>query len=511
MHPNPKLLPLDEIAELTHSKNGTHDNGYPAVLSPDIERCTTPAEVLEYARKRGLRIVDYKFTDLLGRWHHFSMPIHQLEEGLFQEGLGFDGSSIRAFQEIHESDMILFPDPASAMVDPAMQIPTLSIVCNIHDPVSGEPYSKDPRLVARKAEQYLAESGIADVSYWGPEAEFFIFDGIRFGYETGRAFFEIESNLASWETGRKHDDRHGANLGYRPELKSGYFRVPPVDSFQDWRSEAILRMTAAGIDVEVHHGEVASGGQMEIDLKYSSLVKMADQMQLYKYILKNTAVAHGKTLTFMPKPMYGDNGSGMHCHQSLWKDGTNLFYDAGGYSGLSETAMHYIGGILKHTPALLAICAPTTNSYKRLVPGYEAPVMLAYSSRNRSACIRIPVYSNNPSAIRIEYRCPDPSANPYLAFAAMLLAGIDGIINRIDPGSPMDIDLFEEDAPAVQQVPGSLTEVLDCLEKDHEFLLRGGVFTEGLIESYIRWKMKNEVDVLRLRPHPVEYMLYYDV
>lgn len=511
MSPIPRLLPIQEIAAINAAGNGNGAKPKLGSIHPGIERCSTPAEVIEFARKRDLAIVDYKFTDLLGRWHHFSTPIHHLEESLFMEGLGFDGSSIRAFQTIHESDMILFPDPATAVVDPAMEIPTLSLVCNINDPITRAPYAKDPRFIAAKAESYLVKSGIADTSYWGPEAEFFVFDGIRFGYETGRAFFEIESDMAEWKSGREHDARFGANLGYRPALKSGYFRVPPVDSLQDWRSEAILRMTLAGIDVEVHHGEVASGGQMEIDLKYSSLVRMADTLQQYKYILKNTAVAHGKTLTFMPKPMYGDNGSGMHSHQSLWKGGKNLFYDADGYSGLSEMALHYIGGILKHTPALLAICAPTTNSYKRLVPGYEAPVMMAYSMRNRSACVRIPVYSNSPSAIRIEYRCPDPSANPYLAFAAMLMAGLDGVINRIDPGKPMDIDLFEDDAPEIPQVPGSLDAVLDHLEADHDFLLRGGVFTEDVIATWIDWKRKNEVDALRLRPHPVEYVMYYDV
>ncbi|HSO27427.1 MAG TPA: type I glutamate--ammonia ligase [Anaerolineales bacterium] len=507
-----RMLPIDEIVELaTADRNGRDRKDPLKELKPVLNTCTTPAEVLEYARIRNLQIVDFKFTDLLGRWHHFSMPIYHLTEGIFTEGLGFDGSSIRAFQEIHESDMILFPDPTTATVDPAMVTPTLSIVCNINDPITKAPYNKDPRYVALKAERFLVESGIADASYWGPEAEFFVFDGIRFGYDTGRAFFEIESDMASWESGRRHESRFGANLGYRPELKRGYFRVPPTDSLQDWRSEAIMRMVAAGIDVEVHHGEVASAGQMEIDLRYGPLVRMADHLQLYKYILKNTAVAHGKTVTFMPKPMFGDNGSGMHCHQSLWKDGVNLFYSADGYAGLSETALHYIGGMLKHTPALLALVAPTTNSYKRLVPGYEAPVMMAYSSRNRSACVRIPVYSNSPDAIRMEYRCPDPSANPYLAFAAMLMAGIDGIINKIDPGLPMDIDLFEDEAPAVTQVPGSLEAVLQCLEDDHEFLLRGDVFTTDLIHSWVDWKRKNEVDVLRLRPHPVEYVMYYDV
>jgi len=504
MKPTGSMLPLDEIINLAFGST-------PDTLSPDIERCATPSDVMDYAKKRKLSIVDFKFTDLLGRWHHFSMPIHHLDESAFREGLGFDGSSIRAFQDIHESDMILFPDPATAIVDPAMMIPTLSIVCNIHDPITGAPYNKDPRYVALKAEKYLASLDIADTSYWGPEAEFFVFDGIRFGYTTGGGFFQIESDMADWEKGRSHDGRFGANLGYRPEAKRGYFRVPPVDSLQDWRSEAITRMLAAGIDVEVHHGEVATAGQMEIDLKYAPLVRMADTLQHYKYILKNTAVYYGKTLTFMPKPMFGDNGSGMHCHQSLWKDGKNLFYDADGYAGLSELGMYYIGGILKHTPALLAICAPSTNSYKRLVPGYEAPVMMAYSSRNRSACVRIPVYSNSPSAIRIEYRSPDPSTNPYLAFAAMMLAGIDGIQNKIDPGQPMDIDLFEDDAPDVEQVPGSLEEVLKHLENDHDFLLKGDVFTEDVIESWISWKRKNEVDALRLRPHPIEYEMYYDI
>jgi len=507
-----KLIPLEEMATYAYATNGNGKKpSGTGLLSPNIDRCKTPQDVLDFARKRALNIVDFKFTDLLGRWHHFSMPVHHLDGELFEEGLGFDGSSIRAFQDIHESDMVLFPDPTTAIVDPAMEIPTLSIVCNIHDPITKAPYNKDPRYVAYKAEKYLASTGIADNSYWGPEAEFFVFDGIRFGYETGRAFFEIESDMASWESGRSHESRFGANLGYRPEQKRGYYRVPPVDMLQDWRSEAILRMTTAGIDVEIHHGEVASAGQMEIDLKYGSLVQQADTLQLYKYILKNTAVAYGKTLTFMPKPMFGDNGNGMHCHQSLWKDGKNLFYDADGYACLSETGMHYVGGILKHTPALLAICAPSTNSYKRLVPGYEAPVMMAYSSRNRSACVRIPVYSTSPNAIRIEYRCPDPSTNPYLAFSAMMMAGIDGIVNKIDPGQPMDIDLFEEDAPEVEQVPGSLDAVLDCLEEDHEFLLRGDVFTADLIETWINWKRKNEVDALRLRPHPIEYEMYYDV
>ncbi len=505
----PKLRSIDEAAELANP-NGRDAQTAPRV-TPEIERCTSPDEVIAYAEQRGLRIVDYKFTDMLGRWHHFSMPIHHLNEEAFTEGIGFDGSSIRAFQEIHESDMILLPDPTSAIVDPAMEIATLSLVCNIRDPITGAPYTRDSRYIAAKAEQFLAKSGIADTSVWGPEAEFFVFDGVRFDYQSGSAFFEIESDMGHWQSGRGFNERFGANLGYRPELKRGYYRVPPVDTLQDFRSEAILRMITAGVDVEVHHGEVGSGGQMEIDLKYAPLVQMADQIMLYKYILKNTAVAHNKTVTFMPKPMFGDNGNGMHCHQSLWKDDLNLFYDPDGYASLSEMAHHYIGGILKHTPALLAFCAPTTNSYKRLVPGYEAPVMMAFSNRNRSACIRIPVYSRSPSAIRIEYRCPDPSANPYLAFAAVLMAGIDGIINKIDPGAPMDVDLYENGASGVPQVPGSLPAVLEHLAEDHEFLLRGDVFTEDLIEAWIDWKTEHEVDAVRLRPHPMEYILYYDV
>lgn len=477
-----------------------------------LERCSTPEEVIAFAKKSGAQIVDYKFIDLLGRWHHFSVPVGYLDEDAFTEGLGFDGSSIRAFQHIHQSDMLLFPDPTTAIMDPMLSIPTLSIICNISDPTTGAPYTRDPRYVARKAEKFLTDSGIADTSFWGPESEFFVFDGVRYDYRTAGGFFEILSNMGSWESGRAHDSQFDSkNLGYRPEVKGGYFRVPPVDALQDWRSEVILKMIQAGIDVEVHHGEVGTAGQLEIDLRFKTLVHMADTVTLYKYIIKNAAAASGKTATFMPKPMFGDNGSGMHTHQSLWKDGVNLFYDKDGYASLSELALHYIGGILKHTPALLAFCAPTTNSYKRLVPGYEAPVMMAYSGRNRSACVRIPAYSNSPKAVRAEYRCPDPSSNPYIAFSAMLMAGLDGIINKIDPGQPMEMDLYETDVPGVQQVPGSLDAVLDHLEADHDFLLRGGVFTQDLIDSWVSWKRLNEVDAIRLRPHPYEYMMYYDV
>lgn len=498
-----KIQPLDEIVKAVYgngSSNGT----------PTFQQLKTAEEVIEYAKAHRLLIIDFKFSDLFGRWHHFSMPIHYLTLELFEEGLGFDGSSIRAFQGIHESDMLLFPDPTTAVVDPMLETPTLSITCNISDPLTGKPYNKDPRYVAMKAEKFLADSGIAEVSYWGPEAEFFVFDGVSFDYQTRGAHFEIDSDMGTWEQRRGYDSRHGANLGYRPEAKRGYFRVPPVDRLQDWRSEAILRMMGVGIDVEVHHGEVAAAGQQEIDLKYTTLVRSADQLQWYKYILKNVAVAHGKTVTFMPKPMYEDNGSGMHCHQSLWTNSTNVFYDESGYAGLSQQALWYIGGIIKHTPALLALVAPTTNSYKRLVPGYEAPVMMAYSHRNRSACIRIPAYSNSASAKRIEYRSPDPTANPYLAFSAMLMAGLDGIMNKIDPGDPMDLDLYEADVE-VPQVPGALDQVLDALEADHDFLLRGDVFTQDLIDSWIDWKRKYEVDAIRMRPHPYEYSLYYDM
>jgi glutamine synthetase len=504
-----KLKALDELIELA---NGGHlkGNGKFPAISPDITVCQTPKEVIEFAQSRGLMIADVKFTDLFGRWHHFSMPIQYITEDIFEDGLGFDGSSIRAFQDIHESDMILFPDPASAVVDPVLDVPTLSLTCNIHDPITLEPYNKDVRYIAQKAEAFLISEGIADVSYWGPEAEFFVFDGVSFDYQTRGAHFTIESDMGSWEARRGFSQRFGPNLGYRPEMKRGYFRVPPVDKLQDWRSEAILRMMTVGIDVEVHHGEVASAGQQEIDLKYTTLTRSADQMQWYKYILKNTAVAWGKTVTFMPKPMFEDNGSGMHTHQSLWKGGSNLFFDPNGYASLSQTALYYIGGILKHTPSLLALCAPTTNSYKRLVPGYEAPVMMAYSQRNRSACIRIPVYSASESSKRIEYRSPDPTANPYMAFAAMVMAGVDGIINEIDPGGPMDLDLYESEVE-VPQVPGSLTEVLDNLEADHEFLMRGDVFTPDVIDVFIEWKRKQEVDAIRMRPHPYEYALYYDM
>ena len=503
------LRSIEEVARLVYGENSKAEGEVP-IITPHVERCETPREVLQYAAKRGLGIVDFKFTDLFGRWHHFSTPIHYLGEELFDEGIGFDGSSIRAFQDIHESDMILLPDPSTAIVDPILEVPTLSLICNIYDPETREPYNKDARRVAQKAERFLVESGIADVSHWGPEAEFFVFAGVSFNYQPSRAHFQIESDMGNWENRRGHDGRWGPNLGYRSEIKRGYYRVPPVDKLQDWRSQAILRLMTDGIDVEVHHGEVASAGQQEIDLRYAPLLHAADQLQWYKYILKNVAVAYGKTVTFMPKPMYEDNGSGMHCHLSLWKGDSNLFYSEKGYSGLSQEALWYIGGILHHTPALLGLVAPTTNSYKRLVPGYEAPVMMAFSKRNRSACVRIPVYSASAESKRIEYRCPDATGNPYLTFAAILMAGIDGILNKIDPGEPMDLDLYETEV-AVQQVPGSLEEVLAHLEADHEFLLRGDVFTRDVIETWIDWKRKNDIDAIRMRPHPYEYEMYYDI
>ena len=456
-----------------------------------------------------LAMVDFKFVDLPGVWQHFSIPVEQFTDDLFSDGIGFDGSSIRGFQHIHESDMLLLPDPSTAIVDPACTVPTLSLVCNVLDPLTRRPYTRDPRYVAQKAERYLTDSGIADISYWGPEAEFFVFDNIRYDAGAQFAYHYVDSEEGIWNSGAD-----GApNLGHRPRWKEGYFPVAPVDTLQDLRSEMVLKMIAAGIDVEVHHHEVATAGQNEIDMRFGPLTQMADSLMLYKYIIKNTARAHGKTATFMPKPLFGDNGSGMHCHQSLWKSGENLFFDAKGYALISKTALWYIGGLLAHSPALLAFCAPTTNSYRRLVPGFEAPVNLIYSQRNRSAGVRIPVYSTSPKSKRIEYRCPDASCNPYLAFAAMLMAGLDGIRNRIDPGKPLDKDLYDlepEDAAKIKQVPGSLSEALDALEADHDFLFAGDVFTRDLIEMWIGYKREKEVDPMRLRPHPYEFYLYYD-
>ncbi len=476
---------------------------------PAVDVAPSPARVIEMARARGVQIVDLRFTDLFGMWQHFSIPVGELKPALFEEGIGFDGSSIRGFQHIHESDMILKADPATPAVDPLSRVPTLLLACDVYDPQTRARYTRDPRYVAQKAEAHLKATGIATISYFGPEAEFFVFDDVRYDQTANTSYYYVDSGEGAWNTGREEKP----NLGFKPRYKEGYFPVPPSDSLQDFRSELVLKMQEVGIEVEVHHHEVATAGQCEIDMRYAGLVKMADQMQLYKYLVKMLARAHFKTATFMPKPLFGDNGSGMHTHQSLWKDGKNLFYDPEGYANISEIARWYIGGLLKHSPALLAICAPTTNSYRRLVPGYEAPVNLVYSKRNRSAAVRIPIYSSNPKAVRIEYRPPDPTANPYLAHAAMLMAGLDGIKNKIDPGEPMDVDLYElppSKAAKVKQVPGSLDLALAALEKDHGFLLEGGVFTTDLIETYIETKRKKDVDYIRLRPHPSEFYLYYD-
>ncbi|MBI3596332.1 MAG: type I glutamate--ammonia ligase [Nitrospirae bacterium] len=465
-------------------------------------------EVLEFAKKNRVEAVDLKFVDFPGMWQHFTIPVEEMTEALFKEGSGFDGSSIRGWQAINNSDMLVIPDPNTAIIDPFCQVPTLSMVCDILDPITQEPYSRDPRYVAKKAESYLLKSKLGDVSYFGPEAEFFIFDGARFDQNTHSGYYFIESEEGVWNAGKD-----GGNLGYKPRHKEGYFPVPPTDSQQDIRTEMIVEMRKAGIVVEKQHHEVATAGQAEIDMRYDSLVRMADKMLLYKYIVKNVAKRHGKTVTFMPKPLFGDNGTGMHTHQSIWKDGKPLFAGKE-YAGISKTCLHYIGGILKHAPALAAFTNPTTNSYKRLTPGFEAPVFLAYSSRNRSASVRIPMYSANPKAKRIEVRFPDPACNPYLGFAAMLMAGIDGIENKIDPGLPMDKDLYDlepEEAAKIPTMPGSLDDALDNLEKDHAFLLKGGVFTNDVVETWIQYKREKEVDPMRLRPHPYEFFLYYDV
>ncbi|MBV8194281.1 MAG: type I glutamate--ammonia ligase [Candidatus Dormibacteraeota bacterium] len=469
----------------------------------------TPREVIRRAQEIGVQIVDFRFTDLVGSWQHFSVPVGELSDSIFSEGIGFDGSSIRGFQKIHESDMLLFPDPSRTFFDPCLEVPTLSIVCDIKDPLTLQPYSRDPRFVARKAEEFLVKSGIADTSYWGPECEFYIFNSVRYDQNSHEGYYFIDSEEGIWNTGKNGT----ANLGFRPRYKEGYFPVPPVDKLQDLRSKIVLALIDSGVPIEVHHHEVGTAGQAEIDMRFDTLVSMADKVLVYKYIVKNVAYRNGYTATFMPKPLYGDNGSGMHTHQSLWKDGTPLFYDKDGYALLSDTARWYIGGLLTHAPALLAFAAPTTNSYRRLVPGYEAPIKLAYSARNRSACVRIPTYSSAPAARRLEFRSPDPMCNPYLAFSAMLMAGLDGVRRKIEPPKPVDADLYElegAEAETVKDLPGSLTEVLDALEADQQFLLEGDVFTSDLIETYLAYKREREVDPVALRPHPYEFYLYYD-
>jgi glutamine synthetase len=469
------------------------------------------AEVLKYIKENDVVFVDVRFCDLPGVMQHFNVPAASVDESFFADGAMFDGSSIRGFQAIHESDMKLLPDVTTAYIDPFRFEKTLVMNFSIRDPFTNEPYSRDPRNVAAKAQAYLAATGIADTCFFGPEAEFYVFDSVRFETKQNQAFHYIDSIEGAWNTGR---DEEGGNLGYKTRYKGGYFPVSPVDQMADLRDDMVLKLQEVGLKVERAHHEVGTAGQMEINYTFNTLLAAGDDLMKFKYVIKNTGWDAGKSVTFMPKPLFGDNGSGMHCHQSLWKDGKPLFYDERGYGGLSDVARWYIGGILHHAPSLLAFTNPTVNSFHRLVPGYEAPVNLVYSQRNRSACIRIPITGTNPKAKRIEFRCPDPSSNPYLAFAAMLMAGIDGIQKKIEPPAPVDKDLYElapDEAKDVPQVPASLTEVLDALEADHDYLTAGGVFTKDLIETWIDYKRSAEVDYVRLRPHPAEFELYYDI
>lgn len=469
----------------------------------------TPKQVIDMAKEKGARVVDIRFMDFPGTWQHFSVPFCELTESSFEEGFGFDGSSIRGWQPINASDMLVIPDPGTAKIDPFFEVPTLALIGNIVDPITLEAYSRDPRNIAKKAEAYLKSTGIGDIAYMGPEAEFFIFDDVRFESSKHLAFYELDSVEGEWNTGRDE----GPNLGYKIRHKEGYFPVPPTDKFQDLRTEMMLTLEDLGIDVECQHHEVASAGQAEIDMRFKPLLQMGDQMMWFKYVLKNVANRHGHCVTFMPKPMFGDNGTGMHTHVSIWKDGKPLF--AGDkYAGVSQMALWAIGGILKHCKALCAITNPTTNSYKRLVPGFEAPVNLAYSSRNRSAAIRIPMYSNSPKAKRIEFRTPDPSCNGYLAFSAILMAVLDGIQNKLEPGDPLDKNIYDlppEELAHIPSAPGSLTEALFALKDDHDFLLKGDVFTKDVIEKWIEYKIENEVNAVNLRPHPHEFFLYFDI
>ena len=473
----------------------------------------SPQDVLAMCREHDVKAIDMRFMDFPGLWQHFTIPVDKLDEEVFDDGLGFDGSSIRGWQAINESDMLLVPQPETAFLDPFTELSTLCMICNIQDPITREDYTRDPRNVARKAVNYLKNTGIADSCYIGPEAEFFVFDDIRFDQTPNSGFFYIDSSEGEWNRGYNSRRRgEGPNLGHKLRHKEGYFPCPPADQLMDLRNEMMQTMIDCGLNVEAQHHEVATAGQSEIDLRYGDLVQMADDMCLYKYIVKNVAHKHNKTVTFMPKPIFGDNGSGMHTHISLWKGDQPLFA-GGGYAGLSDMAIHAIGGILAHAPALLAFTNPTTNSYKRLVPGYEAPVNLAYSQRNRSAACRIPMYSASPKSKRIEFRCPDASSNPYLAFSALMMAALDGIQNKIHPGDPLDKDIYDlepEELAQVPTTPGSLGDALDALAADHEFLLRGDVFTQDVINHWITYKKQNEVDALALRPHPYEFCMYYD-
>jgi len=469
----------------------------------------TPKEVLALCREKNVKAVDMRFMDFPGLWQHFTIPVNHLTEDVFENGLGFDGSSIRGWKAINESDMLVVPQPETAAMDPFTELPTLSMICNIQDPITREDYTRDPRNVARKSVNYLRTTGIGDTCYLGPEIEFFIFDDVRYDQTPYSGFYYIDSVEGEWNRGR--DEK--PNLGYKVRYKEGYFPVPPVDQMMDLRNEMMQTMIDCGLDIECQHHEVGTAGQTEIDMRFDSLVAMADKVMMYKYVIKNVAKRHGKTVTCMPKPLFGDNGSGMHCHISIWKRDENLFA-GNGYAGLSEMGLYAIGGLLKHAPAILAFSCPTTNSYKRLVPGFEAPVNLAYSQRNRSAGVRIPMYSQNPKAKRLEFRCPDPSCNPYLAFSAMLMAVIDGIQNKIDPGEPLDKDIYDltpEELSDVPKTPGSLEEALAALRADHEFLLRGDVFTPDVIDTWIWYKTEREVDAMRLRPHPYEFCMYYDI
>ncbi len=468
-----------------------------------------PADVLKMIKDNEVLIVDFRFLDFIGMWQHFSISVNEFNVSMFEEGLGFDGSSIRGWQSIHASDMLMIPDPTTARIDPFFKHTTLVLLCDIVDPITREPYSRDPRNIAKKTISYLKGTGIGDMAYIGPELEFFIFDDVRYDQTSNSGYYFVDSVEGIWNSGADE----GPNLGYKPRHKEGYFPTPPTDSYQDIRSEMVIELEKLGISIEAQHHEVATAGQAEIDMRFSPLVDMGDKMMWYKYVIRNVAKKYNKTVTFMPKPLFEDNGSGMHVHQSIWKKDKPLFAGKG-YAGMSEMAMHYIGGILKHAGALCAFTNPTTNSYRRLVPGFEAPVNLAYSARNRSAAVRIPMYSPSPKAKRLETRFPDPSCNGYLAFSALLMAGLDGIENKIDPGDPLDKDIYAlgpEELAGIPSVPGSLEGALEALRTDHEFLLKGDVFTEDVIQTWIDYKMENEVNPIKLRPVPYEFMMYYDV
>ena len=474
-------------------------------------------DVMALIKDKGIQAIDLRFVDLPGLWQHFTVSAKEFSIDIFAEGIGFDGSSIRGFQQIQESDMLLFPDPSTVFVDPFTTAPTLIIICNVKDPITGEAYTRDPRHIAQKAEAYLKSTGVGDTAYFGPEPEFFILDDVRFGQTYNEGFYHVDSSEGFWNTGRvENPDAAGNshNLGYKPRYKEGYFPVPPMDSLQDIRTEMMLTMESIGVEIEVQHHEVGTAGQAEIDMRFDSLVSMGDKLLKYKYVVKNVGRRHGKAVTLMPKPLFQDNGSGMHVHQSIWKDKKNQFFEAGTYANLSQTALHYIGGILKHAPALLALTNPTTNSYRRLVPGYEAPINLIYSMRNRSAAVRIPVYSTSEKSKRIECRFPDGMCNGYLAFSAMLMAGLDGIDNKLTPPGPLDTNLYDlppQEIAKIESTPADLSQVLDALETDHDFLLKGDVFTKDVIENWIDYKRENEVDAIRQRPHPWEFALYFDL